>query len=364
MNQELSHTARVSPLASYTDARYQNLLQMVRDAGVAEGVEPFLFDAEISNDLLDSHYTHMNEKTLENYAEDAKRGVAFLRGHNWKELPIGYSLDGTVEKGTKIRTIANFYTVPGMPDTDDLIGRIKSGLLRDVSVGFHGGTMRCDICQSEFWDCRHWPGLKYEEKKGDVVTVKLATYTIEDANLSEVSGVFDGSTPDAMILKAQRAAQAGDLTLEQIEILSNKYRISLPTKKTFPVTKKESRMTEEEITKMRTILGVATDEEIVSGAEILQRKLAELTPQAADGVAYRNDLVTDALAQGVRAQGKEFDATAYEAILRVAPIDTIKRMRDDWKRMADKLIPTGRHSVDTDNEPKKKVSATPDYAFQ
>lgn len=378
MTEEFSHLARVR-LAS-TDRRAEIVESLSQRYTVGDlEKDLFLWDAEISNDLLDSHFTHMDENTLRNYAQETEQGVAFLKGHNWKDLPIGYSVSGTYdETGTKKRVVSGFYTVRGLPETDDLIRRMESGLLRDVSVGFHGGTMRCDICQQDFWDCRHFPGLKYEEKKGDVVTTLLATYTIEDAHLSEVSGVFDGSTPEAMILKAQRGAKSGNLTLEQIQQLERRYRISLPDKKVYTVpkpTQGEKKMDEKQVNRLKEIViasGVVPedaretlDEEgIVVFTDMLSARIKTLEAQAAEGVQYRKDLVKDALAEGVRAQGDDFDAKLYEATLNSSPLAVVKRMRDDWKKFADAALPGGRRSVDDDQTPtKEERSLVPDSAY-
>lgn len=378
MTEEFSHLARVR-LAS-TDRRAEIVESLSQRYTVGDlEKDLFLWDAEISNDLLDSHFTHMDENTLRNYAQETEQGVAFLKGHNWKDLPIGYSVSGTYdETGTKKRVVSGFYTVRGLPETDDLIRRMESGLLRDVSVGFHGGTMRCDICQQDFWDCRHFPGLKYEEKKGDVVTTLLATYTIEDAHLSEVSGVFDGSTPEAMILKAQRGAKSGNLTLEQIQQLERRYRISLPDKKVYTVpkpTQGEKKMDEKQVNRLKEIViasGVVPedaretlDEEgIVVFTDMLSARIKTLEAQAAEGVQYRKDLVKDALAEGVRAQGDDFDAKLYEATLNSSPLAVVKRMRDDWKKFADAALPGGRRSVDNDQTPtKEERSLVPDSAY-
>lgn len=380
MSQELTHHGRIAPI---TAQRTSELLETIRQRGldIPSEQELFFFDAEISNSLLDSYFTHMSESTLRNYAQDAARGVAFLRGHNVHELPVGYSISGQLESaGEKLRVVAGFYTVRGLPETNDLILRMKSGLLRDVSVGFTGGQMNCDICGEEFWDCRHMPGLKYDEKSGNTVRTVLSTYTIYDARLSEVSGVFDGATPEAMVLKAQRAAKAGDLTLEQIELLEQRYRTTLPSVRSFavskpniaPVVQKEPDVTSEElVTNLRSMLSVVTDEELVTGIEQMRSRLEtatqrikELEPQAADGSQYRADLVQEALAEGVRAQGDGFDHELYAQTLRSAPLQLVKRMRDDWKRLADALLPSGRTSVDQDRQVAKPVSVIPDEAYR
>lgn len=343
----------------------------------------YLFRAEISNDQLDSHFTHMAESTLRNYAADATAGVAFLKGHNWRELPIGYSLNAAYEDGGRKRVVTDFYTVGGLPETNDLILRMKSGLLRDVSVGFHGGEMSCDLCSRGFWDCPHIPGLKYEIKEGDTVRSKLATFTIEDARLSEVSGVFDGSTPGAMILKAQE--RAAELSPSQVRILEQRYRVTLPaTKRAFAgvdtraQTPREQGMTEDELNRIRKVLSVELrsmseeeareigETELPHVIETLASRVKNLEPQAADGRAYRTDLIATALAEGVRAHGNDFDKPTYEAMLTNAPLATIKRMAADWQKTADAVLPAGRHTVDDDQTPApqtKTVSRVPDAAY-
>ena len=376
----LSHVARLQ--LGYQAEELTALRSVLQERGLAdlEDENLFFFRAEISNELLDSHFTHMSETTLNNYADDSQRGVAFLRGHNWKELPLGYSVKGVVETGKRKRVVSDFYTVAGLADTDDLIARIRTGLVRDVSVGFHGGRAICDLCGADFWYCRHFPGLKYEEKEGDTVRTQLATFTIDDARLSEVSGVFDGSTPEAMILKAQRAAKAGELTRQQVALLENQYRIALPATSRFATVSSDKfkvsnegsyqwnlgeRTTEMDLTKVRSMLNVQTDEEVQEGVEKLMKRLSELEPQAKDGVQYREDLVKDALAEGVRAQGADFDQATYEATLKTLPIAAVKRFRDDWKKVADKSLPAGRQSQDEEQTPPKptKADLVPDRAY-
>lgn len=351
-----------------------------RDDDFLDDSNLFFWDAEISNDLIDSYFTHMSEKTLRNYAEDAERGVAFLAGHNWHSLPIGYSFSGVYENGeNRKRVIASFYTVRGLQETDDLIARMEARILRDVSVGFHGGETTCDICGRDMWDwdCMHFPGLTYETKIDGKTQDVLATFTIDDARLSEVSGVFDGSTPEAMIRKAEVLARGGHFTPQQVHFLENRYRIALPSSATYPsvavpATRVEEReMTEEEITRVRSLLGLGADGDVVTGIESLSKaldeanqRIAALEPQAKEGVQYRTDLIEAALTEGVRAQGNDFDRELYGSMLKDAPVAVIKRMRDDWKKVADQTLPAGRVSSDGNEQARpKKVKLHPDSAY-
>lgn len=375
----LTHLARIRIA---TSERQTSLFRMLQERFGYEGESDtvYNFDAEISNSLLDSHFTRMSKKTLQNYAEDAQRGVAFLKGHNWRELPLGYSLSGDLQEVEgKHRVVSGFYTVLGSSDINDMVHRMKAGLVRDVSVGFGGGSYTCDICGRDYWDwdCRHIPGLKYEEKRGDETVTVLSTFTIDDARLSEVSGVFDGSTPDAMILRAQRVAEAGLLTPQQIDILENRYRVALPHKTVVAVPEipKERKMEEatKDFERMKVVLvrtktltqeqvDTLDDTTLASAIEQLGERFSVAEAQAAEGRQYRKDLLEAALAEGVRAYGNEFEMETYRSHLENAPLALIKRQTADWKKTADAEIPAGRNSVDKEDR-KSVVNTVPDAAF-
>lgn len=375
---QFSHLARVN---IPNEDRSQQLRSLLGERSDDEDL--YVWDAEISNDLLDSHFTHMSESTLKNYAEDAARGVAFLRGHSWHELPLGYSLSGELgtEKGRK-RVLSGFYTSRSIPEAADLIRRMEARILRDVSVGFHGGRMVCDLCGQDFWDCRHFPGLKYETKEGDVVKTELATFTIEDARLSEVSGVFDGSTPEAMIRKAQVHAAQGLLEPKQIEVLEQRYRTRLAVRTTHAVAatplketrKMERALDEKQFERAVSLLigcgfvpeaerATADAETLLVWVDKLAARNMALEVQAKEGVQYRSDLVAQALSEGVRAHGNDFKTEEYKNILANAPLETIKSMGADWKKVADVSLPTGRKSEDITQHRTPAVVTTPDEAY-
>jgi hypothetical protein len=78
-----------------------------------------------------------------------------------------------------------------------------------------------------------------------------------------------------------------------------------------------------------------------------EQRIADLTPKAADGEQYRTDLISEALAEGVRAYGDKFDSETYSAMLRSAPLTVIKRMKADWAIVGDsRFAPGGRQTTD------------------
>lgn len=356
---------------------------------------PFFWAAEISNDLVDAYFTHMTVGTLSNFVADAKAGVSFLNSHRHDELPLGRSLDARMESdGDKVRALADFYTLPGLNlnglSTNDFIDGVRAGIVSDVSVGFHGGTHTCDLCGNDYYSyrCPHLAGLRYEVREGDTVRMVLATVTIDNARLSEVSAVFDGATPEASIVKARRMAEAGELKANDIQLLEARYRVRLPQKRTIAGAQPERSLTvdyEKIVTDIRAALkldeqadvagavtGLAAEAEQLrkAGEQVtaLEQRIKELELVAADGRMYRTDLVADAMAEGVRAHGEKFDADTYRTLLESSPLAVIKRMRDDWAVLGAERFPRGRQTLDQSEAPVNGNQAAqrmrvPDRAF-
>lgn len=357
----------------------------VYDPAILTERTPFFWSLEASNTLIDSYYTHMTVSTLANFQVDAKAGVAFLPGHRHTDLPFGRSLDAQIETALnpdRTRLTVDFYTMPGLTlnavKTDDLIDGIRSGILHDVSIGMHGGEYACDICGRSMWDwdCPHVPGMKYEVKGADnVMRTILATCAIDGAHLSEVSSVYDGATPRAEILKAEREAAEGRMKPDAVRMFETRYRMKLPeAKRQFTGVTLEGKKLEAEkiVSDIREVLGVAADGDVAGTVvqmnteltslravkETLQQaqtELAELTPLADDGRAYRSDLVNEALVQGVRAFGDKFAKETYTDVLNRSSLAVIKQLSSDWQAIGDSRFTGGRQSEDKGDKPEVEV---------
>ena len=210
------------------------------DPTIFDEHDPFFWSAEISSNRLDSYFTRMAPSTLQNFADDANTGVAFLTGHDTRRLPLGRSMQGVFTRKNgegNSRVDASFYTLKGMNtngvSTDDFVMGVRSGVISDVSVGFHGGQFICNICGRDMmdwsdWDnmCMHIPGVEYEltNKKGEPTGKRqLCIADIENSRLSEVSGVYDGATPGASITKAIQLAEGGRLQPELAHRIESHY---------------------------------------------------------------------------------------------------------------------------------------------
>jgi len=367
----------------------------------------FFFPAEISSTRLDAYYTHMALNTLQNFAKESEEGVSFLDSHDADKLGMGHSLTGTLERVSDDvqRVVADFYTLRGIrfggrhsfESTDDFIAAAQGGIVRDVSVGFYDGSIICDICGQDVWgftDCPHFPGVEYPVGEQGEETV-LATANVDDAHLAEVSSVYDGATPSAMLLKIETQGKRGDIEPRVARILENRYKVHVPQKTIMPVNdKSDSRSvtnlkrkvpkgdnamdyqaTVEKLARVLECESPEVEEKIRGLVNDLDQALAkqdELKSLAEDGRAYRKDVIETALANGRKLFGEDFDEDSYrEQWDDKVSVTFVKKVSDDWKRIADAKFPNGRQTQDgeseddqRDNKPKPvDLNPVPDSAY-
>jgi hypothetical protein len=390
------------------------------DPTVFDEYPPRFWQAEISSSRLDSYGTRMRPSTLKNFAQDAEAGVSFQNSHNVYEPGLGRSLTGKYvgAQGNGIsKTLADFYTVQGLPDTDAFLVRLRAGIAKDVSVGFYGGQFICSICERDMlkdWECFHLPLFEYpiKDEKGKVISTVIAEAGIENARLAEVSTVYEGATPGAAVLKAYQEADGGRMRPETARVIEARYRIKLPGAQhvwTGADLHKEERMAEENdgrqeqerapeaqlvggveaqapapapeaapaappaqanpegeralaaLAELRSLVpntGAPAELSPLEAMRWLAQENARLRPMADDGLAYRKDLIAEALTEGARANGEGFAVESYRSLLQQADLATIKRMRDDWRAIGDKQFQGGRATKDTtEEEPKQEQTA-------
>jgi len=87
--------------------------------------------------------------------------------------------------------------------------------------------------------------------------------------------------------------------------------------------------------------------------------IATMQPLVADGRSYRDDMVNEAMVQGVRAFGADFSADTYRAVLQSADMSTVRQMRNDWRTLGDRQFATGRATVDGGPPAALPETATP-----
>lgn len=331
--------------------------------------EVFVFPVTFVGDgLLLDRYVKLDESLLKAYLKDAKKGIAFMLNHSWhwtSNQPAfiwGRSFDayledsqGNPEAPDETKLLKGWiYIVKGKEKdglrTDEIIKDIEDGTLFDGSIGFYYSTFECSICGKQIWKCDHWPGEEYE-----VDGKKKLCYVIAKppGGLMEYSGVFDGAYPGAGF------SADGDAEPEMIEVSNfkevkddEKLFMTYSQKSGIRVFKKFEKTQKEPI---KPVIDEARAKEIAG--ENWQENIFKL---AQDGKELRNDLVTDALAWGVRALDDKFDEDFYRQQFDTMPVSLIKTQRDQWQVLTKALIPAGRTVQAKQTTPSK----TPALAFK
>jgi hypothetical protein len=300
--------------------------------------------------------------------------------------------------------------------TDSFIDAVRAGIWRDVSVGFYASDIECSICgqQSfEWWKddgCRHIPGHTYTVKEKEL----RAFAWINDGELVELSQVYKGASPAAAVIKAEQMNEAGRLSEADRAFIERRHgvriaeppRLWAPGQTGYPDTRhigrqaKEQGVSKERMEQMtdgtrqaieealarvadiditlpgedqplgaRVVALVDVAEQIVAERAALTTDLAEeraartkdqaeierLRPLADDGVAYRAQLIDDAIAAGVRAHGANFREEVYRGILDRLDIAGIRTILEDFSRQGDALLVGHRITRDAEETPSERT---------
>lgn len=334
----------------------EELLALARaqatDPAIFDEFPPAFFSAAVSTNALDSYYTRMHKTSLQNFAEDLNTGVSLQDSHITRMLGLGYSLRGRYvgSGGNGVqRTIGDFYSVPSDERKKAFVNDIRSATVRDVSVGFYlgeNGRYVCDLCKNDVMSraCSHYPGMLYPESEKEGATMVRATATIHDARLSEVSAVYDGATPGAGILKAQRAAEEGSLLPETARLLEVQYRIHLPAARHIWPGAAVSTGTNTGTISLSPPLFPAVDAASRSHKEALMANKA--IPPGADGAPITEEQIRSTLAEANWTLGsdltrslRELAEAAHTAAAHEKRANDAEKERDIHKAEAERLAP-------------------------
>lgn len=282
------------------------------------------------------------------------------------------------------------------------------------------------------WECWHIPGVFYAKNEKqewvraepDAAGAKVAIAWIHGARLSEYSLVYSGATPEAQItdLKARQEAEGGRVTPKLALELDQRFRIKLPhagrrfsgfgesdpevTDDSDPSAEEEDHTTDPEeatdmdptaITEALRSAGITQTDDPVAGIRSLAARMdpvrealrelgaanadpaaelrrlsaanKELTPLAEDGRRYREVVVKEALAEGIRAFGQDkFDSARWTEKFgdrdKWSVLD-VEEQRDSWRATADAQLKGGRQSVEdaADAPPKPERPAVNPAAY-
>lgn len=337
----------------------------------------FVYQGIISSDAMDSYYTKMDAETsLRNYANDLKAGTPLMTYHETSQSPIGRSFDSSIDVKEDGKTVVRglFYIVRHTKingeSTDDLIRQIETGTLTEMSVGFGGINLwyKSSYDGKDIFESRYYPGDKDENGN-------LVYYYIMDATLREVSLVYKGACPDAVVERIRNDLPNMEDAERQIQKYETRFnvRIDMPKQR----SKEGKRMNIEEITRAvekgdlqrGELLKALKVDAITDGQRSILKELGEdasietvrsLKEKAEIGErAFEEKL--DELVKARVAIGQEFDQEKYKEQMRSMDVDFIEdqtRLFEDIKKAEFK---PGRQTQKQNDEEGKAIFVSESY---
>lgn len=362
--------------------------QRAPDPSIFEEREPWFFRTVASTYTIDSYFTRPDKATtLKNYETDLNEGRALLVGHDTRTLNLGASLLGKYEAhGYAVPdseervpwTYGDYFLLRGKEPQDSVIESFRGGVQNRFSVGFQPGWWRCSMDGMDLfsWDCPHIPG-RYYDKDGkpveDRAQGQLAFADLVDMHLRETSTVYANASPGATLLKAQRMVEAGEVhDWKTVRLLESLYRCRMPgSERTFPAAvpvqteaeaempaEREGEQTEREPVCLHTDgLWVPTAELLAMGFERavtvseLVRSYGEHRQAAAQIDKYRGRVIGEALEQGRRALGANFNEDRATRMFKGLDLDEIVEQRNDWQKAGDAIFAQGRQTEEQSDTP-------------
>lgn len=337
----------------------------------------FVYQGIISSDAMDSYYTKMDAETsLRNYANDLKAGTPLMTYHETSQSPIGRSFDSSIDVKEDGKTVVRglFYIVRHTKingeSTDDLIRQIETGTLTEMSVGFGGINLwyKSSYDGKDIFESRYYPGDKDENGN-------LVYYYIMDATLREVSLVYKGACPDAVVERIRNDLPNMEDAERQIQKYETRFnvRIDMPKQR----SKEGKRMNIEEIKRAvekgdlqrGELLKALKVDTITDGQRSILKELGEdasietvrsLKEKAEIGKrAFEEKL--DELVKARVAIGQEFDQEKYKEQMRSMDVDFIEdqtRLFEDIKKAEFK---PGRQTQKQNDEDGKAIFVSESY---
>ncbi len=339
--------------------------------------------------------------------------------------PYGRTFDATLKKsdgemeGENWALYGDTYIVRGKEkdgvSTDGIIADIEDGTLFDVSVGFGFNTSICSICGNEYYSskCEHWRGQDYDGQMCYIIGKPPGW-------LGELSGVWDGAYPTAGVLSKDGAGETqkafillDEMPREEVKKLpsdittycqysSNRGSAMTYFKKddlakgnTFSVPDLSSlkgsdpkmsepvTYTQEQVDALvKEAVDKAVAEALANASAVdppaapeafmtqeqATEKLGKELPAdkvltyAKEGMDYMAQLVGDAVAMGVRAQGNDFPAETWKNTFAGMSSQGIKDIMATFEKQAKEEIPTDRQSSSFNQQ--TMAQTLPDDAFK
>jgi len=206
----------------------------------------YIFDpAVMANDFMKTCYNYyLSTRSLTNFVEDLSNRIVPLQinhGGLWDSrriMPLGRLFNGSLvtvtdlppdaKQGKSCAASGIIYMPVGLEfdgyNTDQLAKGYEAGTVTDLSVGqdWSEAEFICDVCGKSLWDedCPHTPGRMYDGV--------LATFTVDNAHLKEVSLAWKGGLPGASLADGTERAKTTLNKLDWENIKTEARRGQLP----------------------------------------------------------------------------------------------------------------------------------------
>lgn len=312
--------------------------------------------AVVSSGTLDSHGTRMSAQTLQNFADRLNNDAIQFKDSHDRGNGFGVSTDAIYKDG---KVIASFrlrkdWTLNNGISSNQIIEGIREGIITKTSVGFSGGDYICDICNDDYMRtrCDHYPNYKYMVKGDDDVEREVvASYTIDNAEVTEVSAVYDGSNPDAKILeKAESRYREGRLPVEVQTHFERAYgvRFSNQDKKTNNVNLNDGGVIVEPKELQQQLESVTTERDEA------RAEVEKLKPLAECGEEARKYMANEALTAFKVAKGEkcqEADVTKFQTRTAKYSFADLVMEVETWRELAPEApeVKSGSNTTQPDN---------------
>lgn len=361
----------------------------------------------LANNAIDRDNERFSEEVLQRFAATAiRKTMLFDHGRNVQSSGVGKFFDVTIEKlplqQANAETGENFQLPPGVTEVrfltcsfyipvkfvdESVIIGIDAGIYDFASIGFRAESLipvRNDKDDAIlFWEYRG-SGPRTEMTEGSLVylgaqhgmSVKtLETHSSHSSHESQESN----ESPQGEIQNppdGKGTSKTGGSAMEFTKLLAMLMRL-FPGKTftTEDAVESEVRAAIEasnrkaaedatgplnaKIAELEPFKAkVAEFDPVKTEAEGLKTKVAELTPLAADGKAYRDGLVTDYVASKAKLQEISEKPEAQEPVSKMAqgfPIEFLKSEVEHLRKRVAEKFPAGSETADQgDPEGKKK----------
>lgn len=385
-----------------------------------ELLQVFLTNAQRGVSLLLDHSWHADGF----FGMGGRPRAAIPYGRTFDASLGNSSVEGETVELNADHYIVRGMSIDGV-STDDLITGIEAGTLFDSSIGFNYNTGICSVCGANYFkgsECSHYAGKTYEvEIDGIAKNVLCYIKAQPPGALWENSLVFDGAYPTAGVLSKGDVLENESGIYEVITefkdvdpakqiIATYGQRTGLLTmvkksdhKKIYAMKGGEKPMSEK-LRKMLEDFGIAfkegepKPEEVMSQiaekwdstiqsikdsatpftqlesttefmtkesvTEKLGKELSadEVLKLAKEGQDYHKQVIDNAIAMGVRAQGNDFPAETWRTTFSTMGTSAIKDIMKTFEAQANAEIPTGR--LTNPETGQKQSQSIPEEMFQ